>query len=572
MKKLYISVLLAAVIAAPFGFTGCDPESITIVDLEEVDPEDTEPDDGTGEFTIESADADLTDFDNVGAVTFHRKIEIVWDGESATVSEPGDSITVSISGGGVTINHLSQDRIIYELRGSSSNGFFKLYSVRKQAIVLNGVSLTNPSGAAINNQSHKRTFVVVRGENTLKDGSSYSTVSDEDLKAAFFSEGQLVFSGDGSLTVTAQGKAAITSDDYIRFMSSPTVIASSSAGHGIRGKDGVIVSNGTLDISVSAAMKKGISSDENIQFDGGSTTIKVTGGAGYDSDGKDYDGTAGVKTDKDFVMNGGSLTITNSGQGGKGISADGKGTFAGGTVKVDVTGSNYSKGDISAKGIKADGALVFSGSTVEVTAASHEAIESNSTITVSGGDVYAYSTSDDAINSKSTFTVTGGILTGISTGNDGLDANGNFNISGGIVFVASKGSPEVGVDANTEGGYKLTLTGGTIFAIGGLERGSTLSQSCYQASSWNKNTWYTMTVGSDTYSFKTPSVSGTPLVVSGASTPTLKSGTSVSGGTECAAGRIVLGGEVSGGSAVTLSSYTSSSGGGPGGGGGRPRW
>ena len=572
MKKLYISVLLAAVIAAPFGFTGCDPESITIVDLEEVDPEDTEPDDGTGEFTIESADADLTDFDNVGAVTFHRKIEIVWDGESATVSEPGDSITVSISGGGVTINHLSQDRIIYELSGSSSNGFFKLYSVRKQAIVLNGVSLTNPSGAAINNQSHKRTFVVVRGENTLKDGSSYSTVSDEDLKAAFFSEGQLVFSGDGSLTVTAQGKAAITSDDYIRFMSSPTVIASSSAGHGIRGKDGVIVSNGTLDISVSAAMKKGISSDENIQFDGGSTTIKVTGGAGYDSDGKDYDGTAGVKTDKDFVMNGGSLTITNSGQGGKGISADGKGTFAGGTVKVDVTGSNYSKGDISAKGIKADGALVFSGSTVEVTAASHEAIESNSTITVSGGDVYAYSTSDDAINSKSTFTVTGGILTGISTGNDGLDANGNFNISGGIVFVASKGSPEVGVDANTEGGYKLTLTGGTIFAIGGLERGSTLSQSCYQASSWNKNTWYTMTVGSDTYSFKTPSVSGTPLVVSGASTPTLKSGTSVSGGTECAAGRIVLGGEVSGGSAVTLSSYTSSSGGGPGGGGGRPRW
>ena len=407
----------------------------------------------------------------------------------------------------------------------------------------------------------------MEGENSLKDGSSYTETSDEDLKAAFYSEGQLVFSGIGSLIVTAQGKSGIASDDYLRFMSSPTITVTSSAGHGLRGKDGVTVSNGTIDISVSASMKKGISSDEFVKFDGGSTTIKVTGSAGYDSDEKDYDGTAGVKADKDFTMNGGSLVISNSGQGGKGISANGKGVFAGGYVKVDVTGSNYTKGDISAKGIKVDGALEFSGSTVAVTASGHEAIESKSTITVSGGDVYAFSSSDDAINSASTFTVTGGILTGISTGNDGLDANGNFDISGGIVFAASARSPEVAIDANTEQRFKLTITGGTIFAIGGLERGSTLSQSCYQASSWNKNTWYTLTVGSEDYSFKTPSTTGTPLVVSGASTPTLKSGTSVSGGTSCAAGTIILGGTVNGGSSVSLTSYTASSSG-PGGGGG----
>lgn len=583
MKKIF---LLLSALTLVFA-SGCEPEQI-IIDLQaQDDPDDYEPDDGTGQYTIESADTDLTDIDNVGAVTFHRKIQIIYDGETATVSEPGDSITVSISGAGVTINHESRDRIIYELSGLSANGYFKLYSARKQAIVLNGLSLSNPNGAAINNQSHKRTFIVVQGENSLKDGSSYTETSDEDLKAAFYSEGQLVFSGSGSLTVTAQGKAAITSDDYVRFMSSPTIVATSSAGHGIRGKDGVTVSNGTIDISVSAAMKKGISSDESVQFDGGSVRITVTGSAGYDSDGKDYDGTAGVKADKDFLMNGGSLVISNSGQGGKGISANGKGVFAGGSVVVDVSGSNYSKGDISAKGIKVDGVLEFSGSTVCATASAHEAIESKSTITVSGGDVYAYSASDDAINSASTFTVSGGILTGISLGNDGLDANGNFNISGGIVFAASSRSPEVGIDANTEQRCKLTLTGGTLFVIGGLESGSTLSQSCYQASSWNKNTWYTLTVGSSEYSFKTPSSSGTPLVVSGSSTPTLKSGTTVSVGTGssssgasgtsgagasatvCAAGNIVLGGEVSGGTAVTLSAYTPSSGGGGPGGGGR---
>ena len=571
MKKIFLASLSALALLALVP--GCEAEQLIITVESNDDPDDSEPDDGTGDFFITSADPDLTDLDNVGAASFHRKIFVTWSDAGAEVSEPGDSITVSISGGGVTITNLSSDRIIYELSGSSANGFFKLYSAKKQAIVLNGLSLSNPGGAAINNQSHKRTFVVIEGENSLSDGPTYPEVSGEDLKAAFYSEGQLVFSGTGALTVTAQGKAAITSDDYLRFMSGPTITATSSAGHGIRGKDGVTVSNGTLNISVSASMKKGISSDEFVKFDGGTTTIKVTGSAGYDSEGKDYDGTAGVKADKDFTMNGGSLVITNSGQGGKGISVDGKATFKGGTVKVDVTGSNYSKGDISAKGIKVDGAIEFSGSTVAVTASSHEAIEGKSTITVSDGDVYAYSSSDDAINSASTFTVTGGIITGISTGNDGMDANGNFNISGGIVFAASSRSPEVAIDANTEKNFKLTITGGTIFAIGGLERGSTLSQSCYQASSWSKNTWYTLTVGSDTYSFKTPSVSGTPLVVSGASTPTLKSGTSVSDGTACAAGNIIIGGTVSNGSSVNLSSYTSGSGGGPGGGGGGgPRW
>ena len=71
--------------------------------------------------------------------------------------------------------------------------------------------------------------MVVKGSNTLSDGASYTTTpEDEDEKAAFFSEGQLVFSGDGSLTVHATGKAGITSDDYVRFMAAPTVKVTSN--------------------------------------------------------------------------------------------------------------------------------------------------------------------------------------------------------------------------------------------------------------------------------------------------------------------------------------------------------
>ena len=116
---------------------------------------------------------------------------------------------------------------------------------------------------------------------------------------------------------------------------------------------------------------------------------------------------------------------------------------------------------------------------------------------------------------------------------------------------------------------KLYVTGGTIIAIGGLENSAQLSQSCYQASSWSKNTWYAMTVGSETIAFKTPSSGGTTLVVSGASQPSLKSGVTVSSGTEIFDGMAYTGATVSDGSAVNLSSYTGGNGG-PGGGPGGP--
>ena len=531
--------------------------------------------------------------DNISLVSFDRTISVTFSASGATVTGDANGI-VKVSGNDVTVdNSATGEKVLYKLSGTASDGFFKLYSANKQALQLDGLSLTNKNGAAINVQSSKRTFVVVNGTNQLADGSSYSdTPSDEDEKAAFFSEGQLVFSGSGSLTVTATGKAGITSDDYVRFLSSPTVTVKSTAGHGVRGKDAVVVTDGTLGITVSAAGKKGISSDGPVQIDGGKTTITVSGGVDS-SDSSDLSGSAGIKADGIFTINDGVLTVTNSGQGGKGISSDLQGYFNGGTVKVTVSGSNYgsssssmggpggwggwggwgsssssSDNSVAAKGIKFDGNLVFAGGTVSVTAKSHEAIESKGTIEVKGGRIFAQS-SDDAINAASHLTISDGYVCAYSTGNDGLDSNGNMYIKGGIVYAIGKGSPEVALDANTEGGYKLYVSGGTLFAVGGLENGAQLTQNCYSAS-WNKNSWYAVTVGDKTYAFKTPSSGGNGLVVSAASKPELKSGVSVSGGDSIFEGMGLIAPEVSGGSSVSLSSY--SGGGGFGGGGFGPGW
>ena len=533
--------------------------------------------------------------DDIANTTFAQTVGIVFSTNGdATVEGTTDDFTVTINGNDVTIVYSGDEYVMYELSGTTTDGFFKLYSSNRQGITLNGAHITNPNGAAINVQGPqsdpnkgKRTFVKLTGDSYLADGTSYTdTPSAEDEKAAMFGEGQFIFCGDGSLNVVATGKNGIVSDDYLHFQSG-TVDVTSSAGHGMRGQDYILVSGGTLTVSTSANMKKGLSTDGYVIINGGQTTINVSGGTAYDDEDGEYTGSAGIKADGYFRMSDGILSITNTGTGGKGISCDGNGYFDGGTVEVCAQGSNYgsnggggfpgggnnsSTESVAAKGIKCDGNLLFTGGQVTVNSSSHEAIEAKGSITITGGEVVAISQADDAINSGSDFTISGGYVYGYSAGNDGFDANGNFYLKGGVVFVTGTTSPEVAIDANTEGGYKLYLTGGTLVAIGGLESGSSLTQSCYSASSWSQNTWYGLTVGSTTYAFKTPSSGGTPLVVSGGSTPILQSGVSVGSGTACFEGLFYTDAAVSGGNSVSLSSYTGGNGGGggPGGGGHGP--
>lgn len=561
MKQHLLYLLILFALAAS---SGCERDLITLIDNS-----------GSGD-----------DGEVIVDTTFSSVVNVVFSTTGdATVSGTDDNFNVTVNGNHVTIVYSGDSSIMYSLSGTTTDGFLKLYSGTSQGIRLNNASITNRNGAAINIQGPqsepgkgKSTYFVLTGANTLADGSSYTvTPSNEDEKAALFSEGQIVFSGNGSLTVNATGKSGIISDKYLQFLSGPTIKVTSTAGHGIRGSDYILISGGNLDVNVSADTKKGLGTDGYLHINGGSTTVKVSGGAAYDSGESAYSGSAGVKTKGDFKINGGTLTITNSGSGGKGINGDGTGYFNGGTLTITTTGSNYTAGDISSKGIKFDGNLLFAGSNVTVNCSANEGIESKGTISVTDGIIYCYSASDDAINSGGDFTISGGYVFAYAPSNDGMDANGNFYITGGLVYAIGSNAPEVAIDANTEEGYRLYVQGGTLIAIGGLENGAALTQSCYSAASWSANTWYALTVGGSTYAFKTPASGGTPLVVSGASTPTLQSGVTVSGGTTIFNSMLTTGASISGGSSVSLSSYTGGNGGGgpgggPGGGGPGGGW
>jgi hypothetical protein len=351
----------------------------------------------------------------------------------------------------------------------------------------------------------------------------------------------------------------------------------STANHGIKANDGIFINGGILNVEVSAAAAKGINCESNIIVNGGRTTVITTGNGTYDSDDREAKGSAGIKTDSTLNVNGGELWLKSTGSGRKGINADGDICFNGGSTYVVTTGNQYKSNNDTAspKGIKADGNITISGGRIWVrtSGTNGEGIETKKELSVTGGEVASYAY-DDAINSKSTMTISGGYVYAQGRNNDGLDANGNCYIKGGTVFAICSGTPEVAIDANTEGGYRLYVEGGIIVAFGGLENGSQLTQSCYQASSWSSDTWYALTVGSSTFSFQSPSSGGAGLVVSGTSQPTLTSGVSVSGGTSYFGGLGITGGNVSSGSTISLSSYTGGNGmgGGMGPGGGPGGW
>ena len=539
----------------------------------------------------ESVDVDSEDDDYIENTTFAKTITITFSTSGAASVSGDDEGIVSINGNDVTANNETDKVVKYILTGETSDGFFKLYSSKKQAIVLNGVNITNPDGAAINNQSKKRTFIVLNdgSKNYLTDGTKYNdAVDSEDMKACFFSEGQLVFSGSGYLEVDANCKAGIRSDDYVRTLPKTNIFVDASAGNGIRGNDAVIITGGVVNVNVTGTADKGISSDGEVRLDGGRTTIMTSGGYEYDEEDLDYTACAGIKADSIVNINGGELNIKSTGIGGKGINSDDKININDGVIRIITTGKRQkdSKGSVSPKGIKADGNITIKGGQTQIrlegTGDGTEALESKGEIHIEAGTLECYSY-DDAINSKGNLYIDGGYVYARATNNDAIDSNMNLYINGGVVIAEGGQQPECGIDAAE--GYSAYINGGTVIAVGGgLQAISSSSKQASIAVSASLGTTLGLLSGSTAIlGYKLPtSNSGTALMISSpslksGSTYTLRAGAEISGGTSFYS--LTTGCTIGSGSQsvdVTASTNVSGSmGGGMGGGmpgGGQHRW
>ena len=216
----------------------------------------------------------------------NRVVTLTWSGETVAVDNPQEKkgVTVTVNGGRVVVTNLestedaddARGKVTYRLQGTSDNGQLKVYSAKKFQLVLAGIELTCPDGPAISIQTKKRCFVTLDEgtANVLCDSATYASDAvaepEEDEKGCLFSEGQLIFSGKGALTVTGHHQHGIASDEYIRVHSGCHIDVKDSPKDGIHSKQQYQQTGGLV---------RSYSTKDALQAD--SLGISVTGGSLY---------------------------------------------------------------------------------------------------------------------------------------------------------------------------------------------------------------------------------------------------------------------------------------------------
>ena len=425
---------------------------------------------------------------------------------------------------------------------------------------------------------------------------AYSTVDTSNVKCAKADYAFILNGASMKCTTTKDEAEGIHSEGTV--LISDGTLTLNTFDHGIKSDGKMDITGGTINFTVTGAASKAIKPTGDLHITGGTITGTVSGGGETYND-NTVSGAACIKGKANCVIDGGTFDLKATGQGGKGMNFNGTLTINNGNIKATTTGSKYgssggggggwdpwggdeSNGDTSSspKGIRAEGNLTINGGTITVSATGGEGaegIESKSIMTINGGYVEVTSY-DDALNSSSHMYFKGGYVYAVATGNDAIDSNGNMYLNGGYVFCCGS---EEGLDANSEGGYTVYIqSGANLMAIGGnmgaIESGASLSQNCYQATA-SANTWYALYSGNNVaFAAYTPTFSNQggmgpgggggyssskTIVVTAPSTPKLYSGVTASG-TTFWTGKGAT--NATGGSQVSLSSYSGGGGWGPG--------
>ncbi len=501
---------------------------------------------------------------------------------------------VDITGGTLTLKHTgiaswdSSESKIKEPIGISSD---RNITINGDAAVLN-ITMTGNGTRGMKCDSTLTATAGTIDINCSGEPWAYGTTDTTNVKCAKADYAFILNGATVKCTTSKDEAEGIHSEGTV--LISDGTLTLNTYDHGIKCDGNMDITGGTINFTIPGEASKAIKPDGNLHITGGTITGTVSGGGEKYND-NSASGAACIKGKGNAVIDGGTLNLKATGAGGKGMNFNGTLTIGDGNITVSTTGAKYgssssggggwnpwgpgsgdtnSDGTSSPKGIRAEGNITINGGTITVSATGGEGaegIESKAIMYIKGGyiDVTSY---DDALNSTSHMYFTGGYTYAVATGNDAIDSNGNMYLSGGYVFCCGS---EEGLDANSEGGYKVYIqSGASLMAIGGnmgaIESGASLSQNCYSATA-SANTWYALYSGNNVaFAAYTPtfsnqgggggwgpggggSSSSKTIVVTAPSSPKLYKGVTASG-TTFWNGKGAT--SASGGSQVSLSTYS----------------
>lgn len=430
-----------------------------------------------GDINIEMPVADCKGLNSNGTIAISGgTIDITSAGASNKGIKADDNIT--ISAGTLTMN----------ISGDNANG------------ISSDVNVTVSNTANITITTSALDGKGIKSDGTIDiTGGSVNITHSGNTSKGISADGNINISG-GTIVINANGSTVVTDNE-------PSYCTA------IKGDADINISGGDITIVLPTSNQggKGIKSAGNMTISGNNNiNIETHGhGATYTaSSGTDVYSSSCLRSEGDMQILSGNITLTSSGNGGKGIKVGTKtatgsswggttytytGTYTQGnsdgtgpTLTVSTTGSEVgssgggwgpgggssSSAHASAKAIKVGGiATIYGGTTtVSTTKNKAEGFESKTQINVEGGQHY-FHCYDDCINSAGKIFFNGGVTVCYGYGNDAIDSNagtaGAITIGNGVAFAyTTKGDPEEGFDCDNNSYIRITGTGIGISAGG----------------------------------------------------------------------------------------------------------
>lgn len=363
-------------------------------------------------------------------------------GEADTYIKLGSSIEVKGNGVVVDNNKVTiNSGGTYSISGEISDGQIIVNASKEEkvSIILNGVNITCSNSSPIYvKQCKKAVISLAKGsENIINDGTEYvfADLENEEPNAAIFSKDDLIFIGEGSLTVNANFNNGITSKDDLKIEGGNINVNSKS--DGVRGKDSITITDGNITInSGQDGMKSNNANDADkgyVLIEGGIININSQEDA--------------IQAESNLYVRDGEVTLSTRG-----------GSAANTTVKTEErpmmgiqlqseTSSTEEK--ISSKGLKAVNNIIIEGGNFNIDSYD-DAIHSNNLVNIVNG-TFNIASGDDAVHADSECIIDNGTIN-ITKSYEGIEAETITINDGEINLVSSDDGINAGGSDSQTGG------------------------------------------------------------------------------------------------------------------------
>ena len=237
--------------------------------------------------------------------SFKNEVDIAFNGSSASTSGSVDGVTVAINGADVVVKS-SAKKVCYNVSGTTTNGFLKIYSDNKFELNLNGVSITNPDGT-IRVITTGKQFTYGRLDTPpkgMKSDGAMLLKGGTIMVRCTGGEGSEGIESKSTMNISGGNIMAYCYDDAINSSGAMTISGGNVFAMGTN-NDG-IDSNSTLTVSGGVVIACGTTQPEE-GFDCDQNSFAVTGGILIGIGGTTSTPTTSVTTQPVAILGGSSI-------------------------------------------------------------------------------------------------------------------------------------------------------------------------------------------------------------------------------------------------------------------------